>query len=118
MTGAGRRSLSTRPETKNDENENIWNRLPGFQWHAATVRAKIGTEFLAVHSVRTTSFGRVLLIATRTSGTGKALFMGTDGALQWRKGVEDLYHYRFRGKVVRWMAYQRFMSHGESTRLF
>jgi hypothetical protein len=44
--------------------------------------------------------------------------MGTDGAWRWRKGVEDKYHYRFWGQVVRWMAYQRNMSHGEKMRLF
>ena len=59
-----------------------------------------------------------MLPATRTSGTGKVLFMGTDGAWRWRRGVEDLYHYRFWGQVVRWMAYQRNMSQGESMRLF
>jgi hypothetical protein len=32
--------------------------------------------------------------------------------------VEDKYHYRFWGQVVRWMAYQRNMSQGEKMRLF
>jgi hypothetical protein len=32
--------------------------------------------------------------------------------------VEDLYHYRFWGQVVRWMAYQRNMSSGDKMRLF
>ncbi|MEQ9411027.1 MAG: VWA domain-containing protein [Fuerstiella sp.] len=118
LTEAGRRSLLTRLETRDDENENVWNSLPGFQWYAATSRARIGTEVLAVHSSESTSYGRVPLIATRTAGTGKVLFMGTDGAWRWRKGVEDLYHYRFWGQVVRWMAYQRNMSQGESMRLF
>ena len=44
--------------------------------------------------------------------------MGTDGAWRWRKGVEDRYHYRFWGQVVRWMAYQRNMSKGDKMRLF
>ena len=44
--------------------------------------------------------------------------MGTDGAWRWRKGVEDKYHYRFWGQVVRWMAYQRNMARGETMRLF
>lgn len=118
LTESGRRSLLTRLETQDDENENVWNSLPGFQWHAATRRAKIGTEVLAVHSSEMTNYGRVPLIATRLSGTGKVLFMGTDGAWRWRKGVEDLYHYRFWGQVVRWMAYQRNMSQGKSMRLF
>ncbi|MEZ6127182.1 MAG: hypothetical protein R3C59_00705 [Planctomycetaceae bacterium] len=118
LTEAGRRSLLTRLEPDDNTNENVWNSLPGFQWYAATSRAKIGTEILAIHSNESTKFGRVPLIATRTSGTGKVLFMGTDGAWRWRKGVEDLYHYRFWGQVVRWMAYQRNMSQGESMRLF
>jgi len=32
--------------------------------------------------------------------------------------VEDKYHYRFWGQVVRWMAYQRNMAKGETMRLF
>jgi hypothetical protein len=44
--------------------------------------------------------------------------MATDGAWRWRKGVEDQYHYRFWGQVVRWMAYQRNMAKGETMRLF
>jgi hypothetical protein len=44
--------------------------------------------------------------------------MGTDGAWRWRRGVEDLYHYRFWGQVVRWMAYQRNMAEGELMRFY
>ncbi len=63
-------------------------------------------------------FGRLPLLVTRTFGAGKVLFMGTDGAWRWRKGVEDKYHYRFWGQVVRWMAYQRNMAKGETMRLY
>lgn len=118
LTEAGRRSLLTRLEQDDSENELVWNALPGFQWHAGALRAKIGTQVLAAHDSDSTIYGRVPLIATRTVGTGKVLFMGTDGAWRWRRGVEDLYHYRFWGQVVRWMAYQRNMSQGESMRLF
>jgi hypothetical protein len=118
LTEAGRRSLLTRLETEDIENEKIWNGLPGFYWHAAAERAKIGAQVLATHDTESSSYGRVPLIVTRTAGTGKVLFMGSDGAWRWRKGVEDLYHYRFWGQVVRWMAYQRNMSQGESMRLF
>ena len=67
-------------------------------------------------STRTPSneYGRLPLLVTRTFGAGKVLFMGTDGAWRWRKGVEDKYHYRFWGQVVRWMAYQRNMAKGET----
>jgi len=60
----------------------------------------------------------VPLLVTKTYGAGKVLFLGTDGAWRWRKGVEDKYHYRFWGQVVRWMAYQRNMAKGESMRLY
>jgi len=118
LTEAGRRSLLTRLEPDDAANESVWNGLPGFQWYAAAQRAKIGTQVLATHDSDSTSYGRVPLIATRTAGTGKVLFMGSDGAWRWRKGVEDLYHYRFWGQVVRWMAYQRNMSQGKAMRLF
>ena len=118
LTESGRRSLLTHLEPDDDQNEQVWQTLPGFQWYAATLRARIGTDVLVTHDSATTRFGRVPLIATRTARTGKVLFMGTDGAWRWRKGIEDLYHYRFWGQVVRWMAYQRNISTGEFMRLF
>ena len=44
--------------------------------------------------------------------------MAIDSAWRWRRGVEDLYHYRFWGQVARWMSYQRNMAAGERIRLF
>ncbi|MBA3315474.1 MAG: hypothetical protein H0T47_19575 [Planctomycetaceae bacterium] len=118
LTERGRDSLLTRLADTADENVAVWEELPGFQWYAPVVRAKAGTEVLAVHADASNEYGRLPLLATRTFGVGKVLFMGTDGAWRWRKGVEDLYHYRFWGQVVRWMAYQRNMAKGETMRLF
>ena len=73
---------------------------------------------LCVHKDASNEYGRLPLLVTRTFGAGKVLFMGTDGAWRWRKGVEDKYHYRFWGQVVRWMAYQRNMAKGETMRLY
>lgn len=118
LTESGRRSLLTQLEDSEDANARLWESLPGFQWFAAVTRARAGTEVLATHKGQTTEHGRLPLLATKTYGTGKILFIGTDGAWRWREGVEDKYHYRFWGQVVRWMAYQRSMAHGESMRLF
>ncbi|MEM9645369.1 MAG: hypothetical protein AAF989_10270, partial [Planctomycetota bacterium] len=85
---------------------------------APVQRSRPGTETLAVHGEITNRYGRLPLLVTRTFGAGKVLFMGTDGAWRWRKGVEDKYHYRFWGQVVRWMAYQRNMARGESMRFY
>jgi hypothetical protein len=118
LTEAGTHSLLTKLEDTDEASARVWPTLPGFQWYAPAVRAKAGTEILATHGTETNRFGRVPLIVTKTHGSGKILFMGTDGAWRWRKGVEDKYHYRFWGQVVRWMAYQRNMSQGEKMRLF
>ena len=118
LTETGRRSLLTRLEPEDGENEAVWNSLPGFQWYAAAINVKEGREMLVVHANEANSKSRIPLIATGTSGTGKLLYMGTDGAWRWRKGVEDLYHYRFWGQVVRWMGYQRHRTDGKFMRLF
>jgi hypothetical protein len=118
LTERGRTSLLTKLADTPDENVQVWEDLPGFQWYAGVSRARPGSEVLAVHSDASNEYGRLPLLVTRTFGAGKVLFMGTDGAWRWRKGVEDKYHYRFWGQVVRWMAYQRNMAKGESMRLF
>jgi hypothetical protein len=118
LTDLGRRSLLTKLADSEDDNSEVWEGLPGFQWYAPVQRAKAGTDVLCVHKDVSNEFGRIPLLVTRTFGAGKVLFMGTDGAWRWRKGVEDKYHYRFWGQVVRWMAYQRNMAKGESMRLF
>jgi hypothetical protein len=118
LTELGRRSLLTKLADTQDDNTEVWEGLPGFQWHAPVRRNKPGSEVLAVHKDSLNEYGRVPLLVTKTYGAGKVLFMGTDGAWRWRKGVEDKYHYRFWGQVVRWMAYQRNMAKGETMRLY
>jgi hypothetical protein len=118
LTDAGRSSLLTRLESSDANNDEVWRSLPGFYWYAAVDRVRPGSQVLATHDRDATRTGRVPLIVTKTFGNGKILFMGSDGAWRWRKGVEDRYHYRFWGQVVRWMAYQRTMSDGGSMRLF
>lgn len=118
LTEAGRRSLLTKLADLEDENLEVWEGLPGFQWYAPVARARAGTEVLAVHKTMENDHGRLPLLVTRTYGAGKVLFMGTDSAWRWRKGVEDKYHYRFWGQVVRWMAYQRNMAKGKTMRLY
>ena len=113
LTEAGRKSLLTKLADSPAENLAVWESLPGVQWYGPVLRAKAGSEVLAVHEDVANEFGRIPLLVTRTFGAGKVLYMATDGAWRWRKGVEDKYHYRFWGQVVRWMAYRRNMAKGE-----
>ncbi len=118
LTALGRDHLLTMLADTPARNEAVWNNLPGFFWHADVVRARPGSDVLAVHAETRNRYGRLPLLVTRPAGHGKTLFMGTDSAWRWRRGVEDVYHYRFWGQVVRWMAHQRHLAHGEGIRFF
>ncbi|MFA6290308.1 MAG: hypothetical protein WC637_00930 [Victivallales bacterium] len=100
------------------QNSYLWRELPGFFWNAPVLSAKTGSSILAVHSGLKSGGGRMPLLVIKEYGNGNVLFMGTDSAWRWRKGVEDKYHYRFWGQVVRWMAHKRHLAHDEGIRLF
>lgn len=118
LTARGQDHLLTMLANTAADNAQLWRRLPGFYWCAPVVKARPGTEVLAVHESLRNEWGRVPLLVTRLAGNGKVLFMGTDGAWRWRRGVEDVYHYRFWGQVVRWMSYQRHLAHTAGIRVF
>ena len=117
LSNQGKGHLLTRFNADEDRNDNIWKNLPGFYWSAAVEKSRPGSEVLAVHSSLRNSWGRTPLLVTRPAGSGKVLFMGTDSAWRWRRGVEDKYHYRFWSQVVRWMAHQRHLSEKAGVRL-
>ena len=117
LSREGGRHWLTRFDADAERNSELWKQLPGFFWSAAVERSRPGSRVLAVHSSIRNSRGRIPLLVTRTSGNGKVLFMGTDSAWRWRRGVEDKYHYRFWSQVVRWMAHQRHLSHEDGIRL-
>lgn len=118
LTREGAGHLLTQLHASPARNQRIWRDLPGFHWYAPVARARVGAEVLATHASQRNESGRIPLLATRDAGTGHVLFLGTDGAWRWRKGVEDLYHYRFWGQVVRWMAHRRHMFGEEGARVF
>ncbi len=118
LTGKGKTSLLTLLGKDEAENPKIWKNLPGFYWSAAVKKTKAGSTTLATHATRKNSYGALPLLVTKQAGSGKALFLGHDSAWRWRKGVEDLYHFRFWKNVARWMSYQRNMAAGERIRLY
>jgi hypothetical protein len=117
LTSAGRRHWLTRFDSDENRNDELWKQLPGFFWSAAVEKSRPGSEVLAVHGALRNQWGRMPLLVTRPAGNGKVLFLGTDSAWRWRRGVEDKFHYRFWGQVVRWMAHQRHLSDKEGIRL-
>ena len=118
LTMRGRDHRLTRLASTPEANERLWSTLPGFYWYAGVLRARPGSEVLAVHAQARNADGRVPLLVTRAAGAGKVLFMGHDSAWRWRRGVEDLHHYRFWVQVFRWMAHQRHLVQTEGLRFF
>lgn len=116
-TTTGRKHWMTRFDPDENRNEELWKQLPGFYWSAAIEKSRPGSEVIAVHASQRNAWGRTPLLVSRPAGTGKVLFMGTDSAWRWRRGVEDKYHYRFWSQVVRWMAHQRHLSAKEGISL-
>lgn len=117
LSSVGKRHLLTRFDGDENRNDDLWKQLPGFYWSAAVEKSRPGSEVLAVHASLRNSWGRMPLLVTRSYGSGKVLFMGTDSAWRWRRGVEDKFHYRFWSQVVRWMAHQRHLSEKQGIRL-
>jgi len=117
LTPGGKAHWLTRFDSDESRNDEIWKGLPGFFWNAAVTKSRPGSEVLAVHSSLRNSWGRIPLLVTRSAGNGKVLFMGTDSAWRWRRGVEDKYHYRFWGQVVRWMSHQRHLADQDGIRI-
>ena len=118
LTFRGRDHWLTMLATDPNANQAVWRGLPGFYWYAPVVKARPGSDILAVHESQRNAHGRIPLLVTRAAGNGKVLYMGTDSAWRWRKGVEDTYHYRFWGQVVRWMSHQRHLATDEGVRFF
>jgi hypothetical protein len=57
------------------------------------------------------------ILVIRQEGAGKSLYLGTDSAWRWRRGVEDKYHYRFWSQIVRWMAHGRYLAEKDGIKL-
>ncbi len=118
LTSKGRSSLLTMLADTEEKNPAVWSSLPGFFWHAPVIRAKSDTNILAVHANRRNDYGRLPMLVTAQKGRGKVLFLAHDSAWRWRRGVEDLYHYRFWGQVARWMSYQRNLAAEQQLRVY
>ena len=117
LTELGKRHLLTRFDSDAEQNGFLWERLPGFFWSSAVVKNRPGTEVLAVHGSIRNEYGRLPLLVTKNHGAGKILFMGTDSAWRWRRGVEDKFHYRLWSQVVRWMAHRRHLAESDGIRV-
>ncbi len=117
LTARGKDHWLTNLRGAGEPDRKFWDKLPGFHWSAIVNKSRPGSEVLAVHSNFRNDWGQMPVLAIRYVGAGKTLFLGSDGAWRWRRGVEDKYHYRFWSQVVRWMAHGRYLAEKEGIRL-
>ena len=117
LTNRGKDHWLTNLRGAGEPDREFWKRLPGFHWSAVVKKSRPGSEVLAVHSNYKNDWGRMPTLVIRYTGAGKTLFLGSDSAWRWRRGVEDKYHYRFWSQVVRWMAHGRYLAKEDGIRL-
>ena len=117
LTQKGREHWLTNLRGSGEKNRDFWSKLPGYHWSAMVEKSRPGSEVLAVHSNFVTEWGKMPLLAIRQVGAGKSLYLGSDSAWRWRRGVEDKYHYRFWSQIVRWMAHGRYLAEKEGIKL-
>lgn len=117
LTARGREHWLTNLRGAGEPDRQFWERLPGFHWSAIVRKSRPGSEVLAVHSNFRNDWGRMPTLAIRYAGAGKTLYLGSDAAWRWRRGVEDKYHYRFWSQVVRWMAHGRYLAEKDGIRV-
>jgi hypothetical protein len=117
LTQRGEEHWLTNLRGSGEQNRDFWNKLPGFHWSAMVTKSRPGSEVLAVHSNFITDWGKMPILAIRRVGSGKSLYIGSDSAWRWRRGVEDKYHYRFWSQIVRWMAHGRYLAEKEGIKL-
>ena len=117
LTHRGNEHWLTNLRGSGEKNRDFWSRLPGFHWSAMIKKSRPGSEVLAVHSNFETEWGKMPILVIRRVGAGKSLYLGSDSAWRWRRGVEDKYHYRFWSQVVRWMAHGRYVAEKDGIKL-
>ncbi|MBN1556339.1 MAG: VWA domain-containing protein [Phycisphaerae bacterium] len=108
LTGYGLDHPVTTLETPAEDNQKVWSVLPGIFRHQAISRRKPAARVLAEHSDPTRKMRMqdeaIPLIAVHTVGGGRVVYLGADETWRWRFLSDGLYHRRFWGNVVRYLA--------------
>lgn len=108
LTGYGLDHPVTTLESPAEDNQKVWSVLPGVFRHQAVARRKPAARVLAEHSDPSQKTrmqdDAIPLIAVHTVGSGRVVYVGTDETWRWRFLADGLYHRRFWGNAVRYLA--------------
>lgn len=103
LTPAGQQDPLLRMDDDPTESRRIWTTLQGMYWCAGVTKAKPGATVLAVNPARSNGYGKRIVLAVQSYGSGRCLLSTTDGCWRWRWKVGDRYFYRYWGQAIRSM---------------
>lgn len=119
LTPAGQEHTLMRLDNDRERNFKLWenqdgriyDHLPQFLSFQEIGRAKKGTVVLARHPTRidTVEQKGLPIFTTLNYGKGRTFFSAVDDTWRWRRGVDNLYFYRFWGQVIRYCATGRLL---------
>ncbi len=97
------------------DNQALWENLPGFYWYYPAEKPKPAATVLALHQ----ESGEAIM-ATQMYGKGRTFFCGIDSTWRWRRPFQqdslmmnpDRYFYRFWGQVIRYVAMGKWLGSG------
>jgi hypothetical protein len=115
----GRGSAMLRLADEDEENEKIWDELPGVFWVADVERAKPSAQVLMVRAdeAAENSRDRKPVLALHTFGAGHVMYVGTDNFWRWRRNVGDRHHTTLWSQIVQRMALPRLMGFSRDVQL-
>lgn len=101
LTSAGQRLSALQLADPQEQNLELWKRLPAMQWQASGV-TRPGSEVLIRFADRNDPENGPPYLVTHQVGAGRVLYFATDESWRWRFEVADLHHQRFWNQVARW----------------
>jgi hypothetical protein len=123
LTPEGRESAVLRLADDGDRSARLWESVPRWRqyWYFPARRAAAGARVLAVHPMgvdeasrgeegrHANRFGPHVLVAAKTFGLGRTLWVGTEELWRMRYGAGDQFYYDFYAKAVRYLAAYRLL---------
>ncbi|MBL69711.1 MAG: hypothetical protein CMO74_14920 [Verrucomicrobiales bacterium] len=118
-TPRGMASPLMRLDQDEEENENVWNDLPGVYWVADVERAKPSAQVFMVVADADAENEREKnpVLAMHSFGAGNVMYLGTDNLWRWRANTGDLHHTTIWSQLVQRMALPRLMGFSRDVQL-
>ena len=115
----GEGSPMLRLDDDGEENQRIWEELPGVYWVADVERAKPSAQVWLVQAddVKENSRDRKPVLALHAFGAGHVMYLGTDNLWRWRRNAGDLHHTTLWSQLIQRMALPRLMGFSRDVQL-